>query len=275
MTDGPGAGDTLSSRDAAFVDSASAELRVLEEEVRALERQGRNVLGAGFAAATLSLALASRISLAIGFVLLTLLWGLAIAWQFNLAAEVAAVAELRDWLAEEVNRVLGRDVHRKNVVGDAGRSSIGTTLAGSVIFVVYVGAQVAAFLNLAHPFTLLSDGGASIVQSQPTWTSWALQVLATVLATAAAATSWSALYRYRSSVRFDLNYRLGEISDQAWNRLIKERTGRLAKESELGATHEKRLQAKTKQTTDALGQREAPIGGTNEVKTSRDSEGVT
>lgn len=100
--------------------------------------------------------------------------------------------------------------------------------------------------------------------------SWTLQVLATVLATAAAATSWSALYRYRSSVRFDLNYRLGEISDQAWNSLVKERTGRLAKESELGAKHEKRLKAKMKQTTDALGQREAPIDATNEVKTSRE-----
>lgn len=189
---------------------ASAQVMSLEAEVRKLEQHSRNVLGAGFAAASLALAFAAQLSLEVGFILLTLLWGLAIAWQFNLAAEAAAVAEARDKLARSVNEALAFPTFSKEVIGNVGRQANGTTLAALLIAVVFVGSQAAAFVNIFMPFDFVTSSAAKVGHI-PWFVSLPLQVGSTGLALVAGLGAWVEVYRYRYQARLDLGHRTDEV----------------------------------------------------------------
>lgn len=189
---------------------AAAQVMSLEAEVRKLEQHSRNVLGAGFAAASLALAFAAQLSLEIGFILLTLLWALAIAWQFNLAAEAAAVAEARDQLARDVNAALAFPTFRKEIIGNVGRQARGTTLASLLIAVVFLGSQAAAFVNIFNPFDFVTTSGAKVGHI-PWSVAFPLQLVSTVLAIVAGLGAWVEVYRYRYQARLDLGHRTAEV----------------------------------------------------------------
>ncbi|PFG16861.1 hypothetical protein ATK74_1416 [Propionicimonas paludicola] len=200
--------------DRLMLELGGAEVLNLENEVRTLERHSRNVLGAGFAAATVSLAFASQMSLEVGFVLLTLLWGLAIAWQFNLAAEAAAVAEARDCLASKVNEKLDFQIYQKELVGNVGRGSFGTWIASSLIAFLFIGSQVAAYVNIGHPFTFVDNNNSPVSHLRRDVALW-IQIPSTILATFAALWTWLEVFRYRYRARLDLPYRDNEVPDWA------------------------------------------------------------
>lgn len=186
------------------------ELINLENEVRTLQRQSRNILGAGFAAASLALAFASQLSLELGFVLLTLLWGLAIAWHFNVEAEAAAVAEARDALARKVNGLLEFEVHTKEVIGNVGRGSKGTVFASAIIGTLLIGSQFAAFLNLWSPMSFVDGSGVQIGHLDRGLAT-GLQAGATILVFAAVLVAWGEVERYRGVARQSLRHREEEV----------------------------------------------------------------
>lgn len=136
------------------------------------------------------------------------MWSLAIAWNLNLSAEVAAVAEVRDSLARDVNESFalpnGTRVFRKEVVGDVGRGSFSTVAAVTLVGGTLLITQVLAVIYAVAPWSF--SGTAPFVGP----VAITVQLACTVFAAIAIGCAVAELYQYRSRARRYLRWRVGE-----------------------------------------------------------------
>ncbi len=116
------------------------------DDIRRLHERGQLILGAGLAAAGLSIPIISRAP-DIGFALSEVLFTFAFAWYLNLNAESASIAEVRDYLAENANQRTTDRPFRFTEIGEVGRGHPATVLTGILPVGVLVGFAVAGGLN--------------------------------------------------------------------------------------------------------------------------------
>lgn len=168
-----------------------------QDDVRRLQDRGQLILGAGLAAAGLSIPIISKAP-DVGFALSVLLITFAFAWHMNLNADAAAIAEVRDYLADRANgETVGRP-YRYEAIGNAGRGHPATILTGLLPGGVLVGFLVASGLNAFRGIEWESE------YLLPDWaavTIWAVVSVVCVVAFVAAGRSVS---DYRQSIRNDL-----------------------------------------------------------------------
>jgi hypothetical protein len=175
------------------------------DDVRRLQERGQLILGAGLAAAGLSIPIIHQAP-DVGFAMSELLFTFAFAWHLNLNAEVASIAEVRDFLSERANEQLdgaGRPF-RFVEVGEVGRGRLATVFTGALPLTILLGFYVAGGLSAFRVIDL--PGESYSLGSAPAVAMWSVVTAICVVAFVSAGLA-------DSVYRDDMRTRLGLIDE--------------------------------------------------------------
>jgi hypothetical protein len=168
-----------------------------QADVRTLQDRGQLILGAGFAAAGLSIPIIGQAP-DVGFALSLLLITFAYCWHMNLNADAASLAQVRDFLAEKANAETAGNPYRFEAIGKIGKGHPATLLTGLLPATVLIGFVISSGLNAFRGVHLTG------VYMLPEWAAIVVWALVTLLCAVAFAAAGLSVSDYRETIQEEL-----------------------------------------------------------------------